>query len=92
MRSVLAAVLALFLPARGKRRATPVAVPVASVPRPRRLAVVTHWADDEPGVSFERLHVRPYVLAAERKQQRERRRAAVLATMGQDYEPARGIA
>ncbi|WP_166028614.1 hypothetical protein [Streptomyces chilikensis] len=95
MRTILAALLALFMPGHGKRRSTPAgppfpATPPRTAPRPR-LEVVPHWADDEPEESFERMYVRGYVLAAERSRiarlQRERRRAAVLASLGQDYVP-----
>lgn len=86
MRTLLAALLALFLPARGKRRATP-APAVRRVPRPlpaprspRPLDVIE--ADGLP-------LVRPFLIAHERQRerelQRERRIASTLASMGIDY-------
>ncbi|WOT35397.1 hypothetical protein [Streptomyces coeruleorubidus] len=98
MRSLLAAILALFLPARGTHRSAapppplpltpcppaPVPPPVITCPHPADLIT----ADGMP-------LVRPYVVEWERERdehdrrrlQRERRRAAVLATLGQDYVP-----
>jgi hypothetical protein len=84
VRTLLALILSVLLPARGKRRSP--AMPTAPVPaaRPPRPAAVI-WADHLP-------LVRPYVIAheqqRERQLQRERRRAAVMATLGQDYAPA----
>jgi hypothetical protein len=87
MRTLLALILSVLLPARGKRRTE--AVPTTPVrtlpaPHPQRPAAVI-WADHLP-------LVRPYVIAheqqRERQLQRERRRAAVMATLGQDYAPA----
>lgn len=98
MRSLLAAILALFLPARGAHRTAappplprtscpPAPEPPAVIPRPQHPAdLIT--ADGMP-------LVRPYVVEWERERderdrrrlQRERRRAAVLATLGQDYVP-----
>ncbi|WP_179200335.1 hypothetical protein [Streptomyces sp. NRRL B-24085] len=97
MRSLLAAILALFLPARGAHRAAvppplpPVFCPPAPVPPP--VITCPHPADvvTADGMPL----VRPYVVEWERERdehdrrrlQRERRRAAVLATLGQDYVP-----
>ncbi len=64
MRSLLAAFLALVLPARGTRRAAP--IPAPSPTLRRRLVVVTEWSD-EPAESFAELYVRRYVLAAEKE-------------------------
>ncbi|MEU9305995.1 hypothetical protein [Streptomyces sp. NPDC048256] len=94
MRSLLAAILSLFLPPRGAHRSPGVpAFPTASpcVP-PRR---TRPWPADvvlADGLPL----VRPYLAVWERERdaldrgqlQRERRRAAVLATLGQDYVPA----
>jgi hypothetical protein len=90
MRSLLAAFLSLFLPAYGTHRAaappsaalttclsTPVTPPVITGPHPAD--VIT--ADGMP-------LVRPYVVEWERElDERDRRRAAVLATLGQGYVP-----
>lgn len=80
MRSLLTAILCFFLPPTGTHRAetpTPACTPAPPKPCP---AVV--FVDGMP-------LVRPYLTAWERdlRLQRERRRAAVLATMGQDYVP-----
>ena len=97
MRSLLAAILNLFLPARGAHRsvAPPPLPPILCPPTPQPPPVVTcpHPADviTADGMPL----VRPYVVAWERERderdrrrlQRERRRAAVLATLGQDYVP-----
>ncbi|SCD74983.1 hypothetical protein GA0115245_114727 [Streptomyces sp. di188] len=96
MRSLLAALLALFLPSRGRRRATPAPVPTAPAPVNVRSVPV-----DEPlwGASARAVGevlrgedvalVRPFVVAWERQRerelQRERRTASTLATMGIDY-------
>ncbi|MFE7647562.1 hypothetical protein [Streptomyces phaeoluteigriseus] len=96
MRSLLAAILSLFLPPRGAHRAldtSPLAAACAQRPahprrtRPRPAEVIP--ADGLP-------LVRPYLAVWERERdardrrhlQRERRRAAVLATLGQDYVPS----
>ncbi len=86
MRSLLAALLALFLPARGKRRAAPAPV-VRPVPRPLPAPRAPRPADV---IDADRLPlVRPFVIAHERQQererQRERRTAAALAAFGIDY-------
>jgi hypothetical protein len=97
MRTLLAGILALFLPARGAHRsAAPPSLPLTVCPpapehppvitRPRPADLIT--ADGMP-------LVRPYVVEGERERderdrrrlQRERRRAAVLATLGQDCVP-----
>ncbi|CAM5687570.1 hypothetical protein [Streptomyces griseorubiginosus] len=97
MRSLLAAILALFLPARGTHRAAapPPLPPISCPPAPEPPLVITcpHPADviTADGMPL----VRPYVVEWERERdehdrrrlQRERRRAAVLATLGQDYVP-----
>lgn len=97
MRSLLVAILALFLPARGVHRAAapPSTPPISCPPAPKPPSVITCprpaaliTADGMP-------LVRPYVVEWERERderdrrrlQRERRRAAVLATLGQDYVP-----
>ena len=98
MRSLLAAMLSLFLPARGTHRSaapppllTPIPYPSAPVPPP--VIMCPHPADviTADGMPL----VRPYLVEWERERddrdrrrlQRERRRAAVLATLGQDYVP-----
>jgi hypothetical protein len=101
MRSLLAAILSFFLPPRGAHRVG--AVP----PRPSRPPVPAYAPARRPrpcatGVSATggSLRVRPYVLLWEherdererRRVQRERRRAAVLATLGQDYVPREAAA
>ncbi|WP_216591543.1 hypothetical protein [Streptomyces brasiliscabiei] len=97
MRSLLAAILSLFLPARGVHRAVaapptiafsspPVPVYRPAPPCPFLGGVI--WADGAPLVL-------PYLAVWERERdaldrrrlQRARRRAAVLATMGQDCGP-----
>jgi hypothetical protein len=97
MRSLLAAILALFLPARGAHRAAaPPPLPRTScptAPEPPPVITCPHPADviTADGMPL----VRPYVVEWERERdehdrrrlQRERRRAAVLATLGQDYVP-----
>jgi hypothetical protein len=85
MRTLLALILSVLLPARGKRRAVPSApTPVARPHHAKRPLDVIH-ADGLP-------LVRPYLTHFEQQReaqlQRERRRAAVLASMGQDYVPA----
>ncbi|MDX3668170.1 hypothetical protein PV733_08310 [Streptomyces europaeiscabiei] len=98
MRSLLAAILSLFLPARGAHRA--VTPPPDSTPsRPPvpayRPAPPCPFLGDVIRVDGLPL-VRPYVVVWERERdeldrrrlQRARRRAAVLATPGQDRRPA----
>ncbi|MFF4802757.1 hypothetical protein ACFY1U_30825 [Streptomyces sp. NPDC001351] len=98
MRSLLAAILSLFLPARGVHRAD-TASPITSCPplpalpayRPAPARRPRGYAADIIAVDGQAL-VRPYVVVWERerddrerwRRQRERRRAAVLATLGQD--------
>lgn len=94
MRSLLAAILSLFLPPRGAHRAPggpafrtapPCVPPCPARPCPGDVILVD-------GLPL----VRPYLAVWERerdaldrgREQRERRRAAVLATLGQDYVPA----
>jgi len=101
MRSLVAAVLSLFLPARGAHRTTGrpqslMALPPVTAHRPVPVArrawacpADIVFADGQP-------LVRPYLAVWERERdecdrrrlQRDRRRAAVLATLGQDYIPA----
>ncbi len=100
MRSLLAAVLSLFLPPRGMRRClTPPPFPAVSAPRPVRPRRTRTCPADvllADGLPL----VRPYLAVWERERdaldrrylQRERRRAAVLATLGQDYVPAEAAA
>lgn len=94
MRSLLAATLSLFLPARGTHRAvaTPPSLAFSSPPVPaHRPAPPCPFLGDVIRVDGSPL-VRPYVVVWERERdeldrrrlQRARRRAAVLATMGQD--------
>ncbi|WP_225097883.1 hypothetical protein [Streptomyces sp. CoH27] len=88
MRSLLTAILHLFLPPSGVHRASPTLTPTSPPlpPRPVKPPLPVVLADNQP-------LVRPYVTLWERERdeldrrrlQRERRRAAVLATMGQDY-------
>jgi hypothetical protein len=95
MRSLLAAILSLFLPARGAHRAatgpsltscTPVSPPPSRHPRPYPADVIA--ADGLP-------LVRPYVVVWERerderdrrRRQRERCRAAASAPLGQGHFP-----
>ncbi|MFF8971409.1 hypothetical protein [Streptomyces sp. NPDC014995] len=96
MRSLLAAILSLFLPPRGAHRAIPApSVPASAPPAPvhRPAHMDTIPADGLP-------LVRPYLAVWERERderdrghrQRERRRAAVLATLGQDYVPSEAAA
>ena len=101
MRSLVAAILSLFLPARGAHRAAgrPQSLKaLPPVPAHRTASAARRaWAcpadivlaDGQP-------LVRPYLAVWERERderdhrhlQRERRRAAVLATLGQHYIPA----
>ncbi|MGW7209692.1 hypothetical protein [Streptomyces sp. NPDC054837] len=101
MRSLLAAILSLFLPAHGAHRATgrppslnsmpfvPAHQPASTARRTRPYPADVVLADGLP-------LVRPYLGVWERegdeqdhrRLQRDRRRAAVLATFGQDYIPA----
>lgn len=96
MRSLLAAILSLFLPARGAHRA--VVSPPAAPSRPPmptyRPAPQCPFLGDVIRADGLPL-VRPYVVVWERERdeldrrrlQRARRRAAVLATPGQDHYP-----
>ncbi len=86
MRNPIAALIAWFLPAQGKRRATP-APTVRRVPRPLPTPRAPRPTDV---IDADRLPlVRPFVIAHERQReqerQRERRTAAALATFGIDY-------
>lgn len=88
MRSLLAAILSLFLPSRGAHRAVPPPLPPTSCPpapacppAPPRPPLDVITADGMP-------LVRPYVVVWERElDERDRRRAAVLAALGQDHCP-----
>lgn len=90
MRTILAALLGMFLPARGKRRSEPVPAvptraPVVAVPTPAVRAPRPADTIDCTNV----LMVRPYLVAwepeGERERKRDRRAAAVLATTGVDF-------
>ncbi|MFE6624119.1 hypothetical protein [Streptomyces sp. NPDC057740] len=100
MRSLLAAILSLFLPGRGAHRADPVPVPVPDDrtpcpptctcrPAPARLCRAGVIAADGQPL------VRPYVVVWERERdererwrlRQQRRRAAALAARGQDHFP-----
>ncbi|MEU6469471.1 hypothetical protein ABZ927_06000 [Streptomyces massasporeus] len=95
MRTLLAAILTFFLPAHGAHRAAapPPLTPCPPTPEPPPVITCPHPADviTADGMPL----VRPYVVEWERERderdrrrlQRERRRAAVLATLGQDYVP-----
>ncbi|MDQ0683990.1 hypothetical protein QFZ56_002953 [Streptomyces achromogenes] len=98
MRSLLSAILSLFLPPRGAHRAPGgpefrTAPPCVPPRRARPCPADVILADGLP-------LVRPYLAVWERERdaldrgrlQRERRRAAVLATLGQDYVPAEAAA
>ncbi|MFF7163853.1 hypothetical protein ACFZBP_21295 [Streptomyces sp. NPDC008086] len=101
MRSLLAAILSLFLPGRGAHRADPVPVPddrrscpppLTCRPAPARRTRLCRAgviaADGQP-------LVRPYVVVWERERdererwrlRQQRRRAAALAARGQDHFP-----
>ncbi|MET9134404.1 hypothetical protein [Streptomyces antibioticus] len=99
MRSLLAAILTLFLPARGTHRSAPPPPPLPltpcpPAPEPSPVLPCPHPADviTADGMPL----VRPYVVEWERERdehdrrrlQRERHRAAVLAALGQDCVPA----
>ena len=96
MRSVLAAILNLFLPPRGAHRSLDRSpFPAVSAQRPAHARRTRPYAPDvilADGLPL----VRPYLAVWERERdaldrrylQRERRRAAVLATLGQDYVPS----
>ncbi|WNZ09802.1 hypothetical protein [Streptomyces sp. 11x1] len=95
MRSLLAVILSLFLPARGAHRAvTPPLTSAPASPPGCRPAPPCPFLGDVVRVDGLPL-VRPYVVVWERERdeldrrrlQRARRRAAVLATLGQDYGP-----
>src|SRR3954469_4896935 len=97
MRSLLAAILSLFLPPRGAHRAPRdlLPFPAASSRRPVHPRRPRPWPADVIPADALPL-VRPYLAVWERERdardsgqlQRERRRAAVLATLGQDYLPS----
>jgi hypothetical protein len=100
MRSLLAAFLSLFLPPRGRHRvvytsSSFVASPLASERQPSS-ARRTRPCPADPIPADGLPLVRPYLAVWERERderdhwrlQRERRRAAVLATLGQDYIPS----
>lgn len=84
----IAALVAWFLPARGRRRAeapqpaqpVPTSLPTYRSPRPTEVID----ADDLPLVPH---YLVAFELRREQQAQRERRTAAVLATMGIDYTP-----
>lgn len=88
MRSVLTLILSVLLTVRGMRWAetVPTTAPVRPLPAPRCQRPADVIEANSPPL------VRPYLVAheqaQERRRQRERRRAAVLAVMGQDYVPA----
>lgn len=104
MRSLLAAILTLFLPPRGTHRALgtpsfPAVVPPVPPHRPVSVRRTRpHLPDLVPADGLPL--VRPYLAVWERERdardrqclQRERRRAAVLATLGQDYVPTEAAA
>ncbi|MDR6978678.1 hypothetical protein J2X68_005404 [Streptomyces sp. 3330] len=96
MRSLLAAILSLFLPPRGAHRALdplPPAFPLPSPAASARRPVDVVLADGLP-------LVRPYLAVWERERDardrrhlpRERHRTAVLAALGQDRLPAEAAA
>ncbi len=98
MRTVLALILEWLMPARGKRRRPAEGAVRNTTPAgtPMRRLIITHGAArvGHPGhpttfIEADGLPlVRPYVIAHEREQvrrrQRDRRRAAVPATLGQN--------
>lgn len=90
MRDFIAWLLSLFLPARGNRRAETVQTQRAPRPLATPRAARTVDVIEADGLPL----VRPYLVAheqaQERQRQRNRRRAAVLASLGQDYVPAVG--
>ncbi|MEH0544482.1 hypothetical protein QA802_15720 [Streptomyces sp. B21-105] len=100
MRSLLAAILSLFLPPRGaRRRLAPDPFPAVSAQQPAHARRTRPRPGDvilADGLPL----VRPYLAVWERERdaldrgrlQRERRRPAVLATLGQDYVPAEAAA
>ncbi|WP_320780203.1 hypothetical protein [Streptomyces sp. CRN 30] len=95
MRSLLAAILTLFLPARGTHRAAAPPPPISCLTSPEPPPGITSPHPADVIVADRMPLVRPYLAAWERDRderdrrrlQRERRRAAVLATLGQDYVP-----
>ncbi|KUO13767.1 hypothetical protein [Streptomyces sp. DSM 15324] len=96
MRSLLAAILSLFLPPRGAHRALAVAPFSTASPPLRRTRACRPDTIPADGLPL----VRPYLAVWERERderdrrhlQQERRRAAVLATLGQDYVPLEAAA
>jgi hypothetical protein len=82
MRTILALILGWLMPAKGSHRATQEPATVPTTPRPVRPIPAPLNGHD---VAL----IRPYLVAWETEQeqhrQQERRRAAVLATFGQDY-------
>ncbi|MFF1543940.1 hypothetical protein [Streptomyces sp. NPDC058291] len=96
MRSLLAAILSLFLPPRGAHRALGPSPFPAVPPQPRARATGTRPAPADVILADGLPLVRPYLAVWEgerdaldrRRLQRERRRAAVLAALGQDHVPA----
>lgn len=82
MRTLTALILGWLMPAKGTHRVTPEPATVPTPPRPVRPIPA-------PLIGEEVALIRPYLVAwetaQEQRRQRERRRAAVLATFGQDY-------
>ncbi|MFY1678568.1 hypothetical protein [Streptomyces sp. WMMC905] len=98
MQSLLALILSWIVPARGKRRAAPQAVPTEHTPtdEPTQRLIITRSAvgvglpDPPEYLRGEDVPlIRPYLIAWEREQeqqrQRDRRTAAALATLGIDF-------
>ncbi|MEV0690472.1 hypothetical protein [Streptomyces sp. NPDC050388] len=96
MRTLLALILSWLMPAQGKRRRPAAGTQKVSTSEaaPIRRLIITSDAlgvgRPVPFIEVDGLPlVRPYLVAHEREQerrrQRDRRRAAVLATLGQDY-------
>ncbi|EST31594.1 hypothetical protein M878_16300 [Streptomyces roseochromogenus subsp. oscitans DS 12.976] len=103
MRSLLAAILSLFLPPRGAHRAHTSPHLAFSPPVPVYSPAPARWPRPCPSdvIAADGLPlVRPYLAVWERERdehdrwrlQRERRRAAVLAALGQDYAPQEAAA
>lgn len=89
MRSLLVLIMSMLLPSRGRHAAADTPEPASPAPTP---TAVRPAARRQVLRGEDVQLVRPYLLAHERKlereAQRERRTAAALASMGVDYVPA----
>lgn len=90
MRSLAAALLSIFLPAHGKRRAEPEPAPAAHpAPPPTSGAARTVMVVDAETLPLVPRYLEAFEQERERQAQRARRRSLALAAIGQDYVPER---